>query len=101
MGRVPAFNAFIQNIINGNEILTSVVASQFMSNVPAALLLSGFTDQYELLIVGRNLGGLGTLIASMASSISFKYIGKEYSVYGICVYYVEKCEEELSGRVIG
>lgn len=78
MGRVPAFNAFIQNIIDGNEVLTSIVASQFMSNVPAALLLSGFTNQYELLIVGTNLGGLGTLIASMASLISFKYIGKEY-----------------------
>ena len=78
MGRVPAFNALIQSIIDGNEILTSVVASQFMSNVPAALLLSGFTNKYELLIVGTNLGGLGTLIASMASLISFKYIGKEY-----------------------
>lgn len=78
MGRIPAFNTFIQNIIDGNEVITSVVASQFMSNVPAALLLSGFTSQYELLIVGTNLGGLGTLIASMASLISFKYIGKEY-----------------------
>ena len=78
MGRVPVFNAFIQNIIDGNEVLTSIVASQFMSNVPAALLLSGFTKRYELLIVGTNLGGLGTLIASMASLISFKYIGKEY-----------------------
>lgn len=78
MGRIPAFNIFIQKIIDGNEVLTSVVASQFMSNVPAALLLSGFTDQYELLVVGTNLGGLGTLIASMASLISFKYIGREY-----------------------
>ena len=78
MGRVSVFNAFIQSIIEGNEVLTSVSASQFMSNVPAALLLSGFTNQYELLIVGTNLGGLGTLIASMASLISFKYIGKEY-----------------------
>lgn len=78
MGRIPVFNAFIQGMIEGNEVLTSVVASQFMSNVPAALLLSGFTNQYELLIVGTNLGGLGTLIASMASLISFKYIGKEY-----------------------
>lgn len=78
MGRVPAFNTFIQEIIVGNEIATSVAASQFMSNVPAALLLSGFTDQYELLIIGTNLGGLGTIIASMASLISFKYIGKEY-----------------------
>lgn len=78
MGRVPEFRVFLQQVIDGNEILTSVVASQFMSNVPAALLLSGFTDEYELLIVGTNLGGLGTLIASMASLISFKYIGKEY-----------------------
>ena len=78
MGRIPAFNTFIQNIIDGNEVVTSIVASQFMSNVPAALLLSGFTNRYELLIVGTNLGGLGTLIASMASLISFKYIGKEY-----------------------
>lgn len=78
MGRVPVFNAFIQKMIAGNEILTSVAASQFMSNVPAALLLSGFTEKYELLIVGTNLGGLGTIIASMASLISFKYIGKEY-----------------------
>lgn len=78
MGRVPAFNMFIQKIIDGNEVLTSVIASQFMSNVPAALLLSGFTNAYELLIIGTNLGGLGTLIASMASLISFKGIGKEY-----------------------
>lgn len=78
MGRIPAFYNLLQSIIDGNEILTSVVASQFMSNVPAALLLSGFTDKLELLIVGTNLGGLGTLIASMASLISFKYIGKEY-----------------------
>lgn len=78
MGRVPAFNAFIKEMIDGNEILTSVIASQFMSNVPAALLLSGFTNQYNLLILGTNLGGLGTMIASMASLISFKYIGKEY-----------------------
>ena len=69
---------FIKEMIDGNEILTSVIASQFMSNVPAALLLSGFTNQYKLLILGTNLGGLGTLIASMASLISFKYIGKEY-----------------------
>lgn len=78
MGRVPVFRGLLQQIIQGNEILTSVVASQFMSNVPAALLLSGFTDRFDLLIIGTNLGGLGTLIASMASLISFKYIGKEY-----------------------
>lgn len=48
-----------------------------MSNVPAAILLSGFTRQYADLIIGVNLGGLGTLIASMASLISFKFLAKE------------------------
>ncbi len=77
MGRVPAFYSFLQEMIEGNEVLTAVVSSQVISNVPAALLLSGFTDNYEALILGTNLGGLGTLIASMASLISYKYIGKE------------------------
>ncbi len=78
MGRVPAFNHLIHEVIVGNEVLTSVISSQLISNVPAALLLSGFTNEYELLIIGTNLGGLGTIIASMASLISFKYIGKNY-----------------------
>lgn len=78
MGRVDAFHTLIQNIMEGNEVLTGIVSSQFISNVPAALLLSGFTNRHELLIIGTNLGGLGTLIASMASLISFKYIGRDY-----------------------
>lgn len=77
MGRVPAFSHFLEQMIQGREVLTCVVSSQVISNVPAALLLSGFTKEYPALIVGTNLGGLGTLIASMASLISFKYIGKE------------------------
>lgn len=78
MGRVPAFNALLGRIIEGREVLTAVVCSQFMSNVPAALLLSGFTARCDLLLIGTNLGGLGTIIASMASLISFKYIGRDY-----------------------
>ena len=58
-----------------------MAASQVLSNVPAALLLSGFTDRWECLIVGTNLGGLGTLIASMASLISYKYIARLYPMY--------------------
>lgn len=77
MGRVPVFRHMLQGIIEGNEVLTAVIASQVISNVPAALLLSGFTDNIEALILGTNLGGLGTLIASMASLISYKYIVKE------------------------
>lgn len=62
----------------GREVLVSVLASQVISNVPAALLLSGFTSQWESLLIGCNLGGLGTLIASMASLISYKLIAQEY-----------------------
>ena len=77
LGRIPQFSSFLERIMAGRETLTAVLASQIMSNVPAALLLSGFTDNYRALIVGTNIGGLGTLIASMASLISFKYIAKE------------------------
>ena len=77
MGRVTVFRDFLQGMMEGNEVMTAVISSQVISNVPAALLLSGFTKEYEALIVGTNLGGLGTLIASMASLISYKYVVKE------------------------
>jgi Na+/H+ antiporter NhaD/arsenite permease-like protein len=72
MGRIPAFRQFLENIISDRETLTAILSSQVISNVPAALLLSGFTNNIEALIVGTDLGGLGTLIASMASLISYK-----------------------------
>jgi Na+/H+ antiporter NhaD/arsenite permease-like protein len=75
MKRIPEINLWLRSVIYGNELLTSVLASQVISNVPAAILLSGFTDNISTLIVGTNLGGLGTIIASMASLISFKYYG--------------------------
>jgi len=78
MGRVPAFYELLQKWMTGNEVPIGIVASQVMSNVPAALLLSGFTDNVKALIVATNLGGLGTLIASMASLISFKFIARDY-----------------------
>ena len=78
MGQIPAVKSWILSLVQGRELLMSVVASQVISNVPAAILLSGFTDQYEKLIVGTNLGGLGTLIASMASLISYKFYVREY-----------------------
>lgn len=79
MSRVDCINSFLSRIIEHNEFAVSVGASQIISNVPAALLLSGFSDNYEKLILGADIGGLGTLIASMASLISFKYIAKERS----------------------
>ncbi|MEA4919971.1 MAG: SLC13 family permease [Clostridiaceae bacterium] len=75
MKRIPEINLWLQSVIYGRELLISILASQVISNVPAAILLSGFTADKAALIVGTNLGGLGTIIASMASLISFKYYG--------------------------
>ena len=74
MGRFPAFYEFIMGILDGHEKAVGVGISQVISNVPASLLLSGFSDQWRELILGVNLGGLGTLIASMASLISYKQV---------------------------
>ncbi len=74
MGRIPAFERLIASVLEGREVLAAAGVSQLISNVPAALLLSGFSQKWELLIIGVNIGGLGTLIASMASLISYKQI---------------------------
>lgn len=72
--RLPLFYGLLREIVSGNELLTGVAASQVISNVPAALLLSEFTDNIPPLIVGVNIGGLCTLIASMASLIFYKLV---------------------------
>lgn len=72
VGRIEVVSAALAQLIDGHELAVSVIASQVLSNVPAAILLSGFTSNFAALIVGTNLGGLGTLIASMASLISYK-----------------------------
>lgn len=77
MGRIEAFSSLLSGVIKGREVITAALSSQIISNVPAALLLSGFTSDYKSLIIGINIGGLGTLIASMASLISYKLITRE------------------------
>lgn len=64
---------FLENIIDGREMIIGAFSSQFISNVPAAILLSSFTENYRELLYGVNIGGLGTLIGSMASLISYKF----------------------------
>ena len=74
---IPFFNSLFSKWIIGNEVIWGVLASQVISNVPAAILLSGFSANYEAIIVGINIGGLGTLIASMANLISYKILVRE------------------------
>lgn len=78
MGRVEIFRSVLSSIINGHELFIAVAASQIISNVPCAILLSGFTNKLNALIIGTNIGGLGTLVASMASLISYKQICRSH-----------------------
>ena len=79
MGNIKAIRVALQQLVTGRELAIGIISSQAISNVPAALLLSGFTSDYRELLIGVNIGGLGTLIASMASLISYKLFAKEYN----------------------
>ena len=72
MGRIDAVRTALERLLDANTYWTGVLASQVISNVPAAVLLSGFTGQWQALLAGVNVGGLGTPIASLASLISLK-----------------------------
>ena len=72
IGAVPALRAALTRALAWNPALISGLASQVISNVPAALLLSGFTDDWRGLLLGTDIGGLGTPVASLASLISLK-----------------------------
>ena len=72
LARIEAVDSLLRQLLSGREYLTALMTSQVISNVPAALLLSGFTDNAKALLLGTNIGGLGTPIASLASLISLK-----------------------------
>lgn len=78
MGKITMIRSFLEGILKTHEFAVGVITSQFISNVPATLMLSGFANNYKQLLIGVNVGGLGTLIASMASLISYKAYVKEY-----------------------
>lgn len=75
--RIEVISTFLSKAVMNREILFSAAASQVISNVPAATLLAGFTDNVKGLILGTDIGGLGTPIASMASLISYKLFAAE------------------------
>ena len=72
----PVVSQTLEQLLTGRETLVAVVCSQVISNVPATLLLAPFTQNVTELLLGVNLGGLGTLVASLASLISFKLYGR-------------------------
>ncbi len=72
MARIEVVRSFIGMLLEKNTLIFSTLCCQFISNVPSAILLSGFTGNYADLLVGVNIGGVGTLIASLASLITFR-----------------------------
>lgn len=75
---IPTINLLFEKLIIGNELLSGILISQIISNVPTAVLLSSYSNNYQAIIIGINLGGFGTLIASMANLISYKILIKYY-----------------------
>ncbi len=71
LSRIPAVNNLLSALLQKDTLLFSVLSCQFISNVPSAILLSRFTADYPALLLGVNIGGTGTIIASLASLITF------------------------------
>ncbi len=76
MARIEGVRALFSFLLEKNTLLVSTLSCQVISNVPSAILLSQFTENYPALLVGVNIGGTGTLIASLASLITFREYGK-------------------------
>ena len=72
VSRIEVVNVFFSNLLEKNTLLTSIFSCQVISNVPSAILLSEFTENYSELLLGVNIGGVGTLISSLASLITFR-----------------------------
>lgn len=72
MSRIGAVREFFSALLEKNTLVFSALSCQFISNVPSAILLSQFTENYRELLVGVNIGGTGTLVASLASLITFR-----------------------------
>ncbi len=73
LGSIPAVRGALTALMDKSAFFAALTASQVVSNVPAALLLSPFTENARALVLGTDVGGLGTVIASLASLISFKF----------------------------
>lgn len=77
LSNIHSVRNFLQSVLNGRECLTGALASQVVSNVPATLMLYPFTQNVSELLLGVNFGGLGTLVGSLASLISFNIYSQE------------------------
>jgi Na+/H+ antiporter NhaD/arsenite permease-like protein len=88
MARIEVVKNFFSMLLQKNTFLVSVLSCQVISNVPSAILLSQFTTNYADLLLGVNIGGVGTIISSLASLITFKEYIKHNPEKGF--YYIER-----------
>lgn len=88
MARIPGVRDFFASALEKSTLLFSALSCQFISNVPTAILLSRFTENYRELLWGVNIGGTGTLIASLASLITFREYTRIYP--GRAGYYLAR-----------
>ncbi len=79
VSRIPEVRGVFEFLLGKSTLLFSILSCQVISNVPSAILLSNFTENYPALLVGVNIGGAGTLIASLASLITFREYTKHNS----------------------
>lgn len=86
MARIEVVREFFSFLLNKSTLLYSILSCQVISNVPSAILLSQFTTDYPSLLVGVNIGGVGTLISSLASLITFREYVKNNP--GKTMYYI-------------
>lgn len=70
--RVPQASGVLQHLLQEHVLLWSVAGSQLISNVPTALIYAPFTDDWRALLLGVNVGGVGTVVASLASLITLR-----------------------------
>ena len=78
MSRIPLIQNVFSKLLEKNTLLVAICSCQVISNVPSAILLSQFTGNYTELLLGVNIGGVGTLISSLASLITFREFTSRY-----------------------
>ncbi len=88
MARIEVVKSFFSMLMDMSTLIFSTLSCQIISNVPSAILLSQFTENYKALLIGVNIGGVGSLIASLASLITFR----EYTKHnpGKSAYYIKQ-----------
>jgi len=102
LSHIQLVNEYLSHLLNSSNkiFFTSIISSQFLSNVPAAILISNFTSSWKEILLGVNIGGMGTLIASLASVISYKLYVNETGIENSSRYLIKFTLYNVLGLII-